>query len=106
MKMNVRAPRELVQEGNIGPAPARVVQFKRRPEPHQALCHAEDRAYTDAAGDQYRVTGVLVQWEMIARRADFEFGADMDLVVNMRGSPTAGGIELYGDSVGRCVVVG
>jgi hypothetical protein len=65
-----------------------VVQLERATLLRELLSHAQDRRDPDAARQQDRPFGVLVQREVVARNADVQFVSDLD-AIHERGRAAA-----------------
>ena len=94
------------QKGRVCPRAAGVVELPRAAELREPLHHAPDRRDADAAGEQDDVGGVLLQREVVARRADLERLADPQLVVDVARAAAARRIALDADRVGRGIALG
>src|SRR5580658_6326256 len=80
---------EFVKKSRVFRGSARVVQLPRRAERDKPLKHGPDRRDADSASDQDRVRGALDQWKIVARRRDFDLGADAQLVMQIDRRATA-----------------
>src|SRR5262245_1823401 len=90
---------QLVQERHVGARATAVVQRKGTLTFQEPLHHAADRRDPDAARQQDRVAGILLERKVVARRADLDGPADTQLVVHEAGATAARRVALDRESV-------
>ena len=105
MEPAARERLERLEKGRVGARAAGVVQLPWLVERREPLHHAPDRRDPDAAGKQDDVLGVLLQREIVARRADLERLADAQLVMDVARAAAARRIALDADRVGGGVAL-
>ena len=101
MQMHRRERFERSEEGHVGARAAGIDEPPLAAELLEPLHHAPDRRDADAAGDQHRFLGRLMETEIVARRADLERLADAQLVMDVARAAAARRIALDAEGVGR-----